>query len=96
MIQQLWFTSTCSKKLEILWQPFEAAFHFNNKTDLCLYKKLSRDHIYPKVRERMRNHLAENVLNKDMLNLFTALQKSVGGMEFSGVIALLEKNITFY
>ena len=69
--------------------------HFNNKTDLHLYKKLLRDHIYPKVHEKMRNHLAENVLNKDMLYLFTALQKSVGGMGFSGVTALLEQTSLF-
>ena len=41
--------------------------------------------------QKMTDHLAENVLNKDMVNLFAALQKSVGGNEFSGVIALLEQ-----
>ena len=43
----------------------------------------------------MRNHLAENVLNKDMLNFFTTLQKSVGGTEYTGVIALLEQTSVF-
>ena len=36
----------------ILWQHFERAFEFNNQTDLCLYKKLARDHIYPKVHKK--------------------------------------------
>ena len=80
----------------ILWQHFEAAFHFNNKTDLHLYKKLSRNHIYPKLHEKMRNHLAENVLNKDMLNLFTALQKSVVRNSVVWCDSLTRTNITFY
>ena len=38
----------------ILWEHFERAYHFNNQTHLHLYRHLSRDHIYPKLHEKMR------------------------------------------
>ena len=56
-----------------------------------LYRRLSRDHIHPKLHEKMRNHLAENVLDGNMLNLFKVYQKTLHNpSELNGVIALLE------
>ena len=41
--------------------------------------------------KKMQNHLAENVLNADMLNLFKAYQKTLHNpSELNGVIALLQ------
>ena len=80
----------------ILWEHFERVYHFNNQTDLHLYRCLSRDHIYPKLHEKMQNHLAENVLNANMLNLIKAYQKTLHKpSKLNGVIALLEHTFVF-
>ena len=80
----------------ILWEYFERAYHFNNQTDLHLYKHLSRDHTYSKLHEKMQNHLAENVLNADMLNLFKVYQKTLHNpSKLNIVIALLEHTSVF-
>ena len=45
--------------------------------------------MYPKLHEKMQNHLAENVLNADMLNLFKVYQKTLHNpSKLNGVIAL--------
>ena len=70
--------AVCSLKINgklILWDHFIWAYQFNNDTDLHLYRQLSRDHVYPSQPEKMRNHLATNVLNSKMLNLFKEYQQ---------------------
>ena len=75
----------------ILWDHFVQVYEFNNHNDLRLYPQLSRDHIYPNSSEKMRNHLATNVLNGKMLHLFKCLQQKVmNPSDFDGVVQLLE------
>ena len=61
----------------IFWEHFERAYEFNSKTHLRLYRKLSRDHVFIDAPGKMRNHLAINVLNWDMLNLMKTFQSSL-------------------
>ena len=76
----------------ILWDHFVAAYEFNNKTDLRLYRHLSRDHIYPSQSDKMCNHIATNVLSEPMLNLFRNYQKQLADpTELDSVISLLEQ-----
>ena len=71
---------------------FVAAYEFNNKTDLRLYRHLSRDHIYPSQSDKMHNYIATNVLSEPMLNLFRNYQKQLADpTELDSVIALLEQ-----
>ena len=58
-----------------------------------LHRKLTSEHIYPDTQMKMRNHLAEQVLNKDMLYLMKQYQQHLGakGDCLNGCIEFLEK-----
>ena len=55
----------------ICWEHFEGAFEMSINSKTSIYYRLSRDHIYLNPQSKMRNHLAEQVLNADMLNLLS-------------------------
>ena len=75
----------------ILWEQIEKAFEFNCKSHLRLYRRLTRDHIYVDAPGKMRNHLAINVLNWDMLNLMKTYQSSLEDpSQLDGMVLLLE------
>ena len=58
---------------------------------LQLHRKLTNEHVFPMSYGKMRNHLAEEVLNKDMLNLMLEYKTSLAhqGEVLNGVIELL-------
>ena len=43
--------------------------NWDQQNALKLHRKLTSEHIYPDTQMKMRNHLAEQVLNEDMLYL---------------------------
>ena len=61
----------------VLWEFWEKAFLFNSKYGLRLHNKLTKDHIYLTNTLKMRNHLAEQVLSRDMLSLMKAYRLSL-------------------
>ena len=55
----------------ICWEFFEGAFQMALSSNTSIYYRLTREHIYLNPQSKMRNHLAEQVLNGEMLNLFS-------------------------
>ena len=61
----------------ILWDHWESAHQYNQSLGIQKYAALSDDHIYLTNDLKMRNHLAEQVLNRDMLLLMITYQKTL-------------------
>lgn len=57
----------------IVWKHWEDAFAWDQQHCLPLHHKLKPEHFELTASSLMRNHLAEQVLNKDMLNLMKVL-----------------------
>lgn len=53
----------------IVWDHWESAFKFNTHGGFRIYRKLTKDHIEVTSISKMRNNLATDVLNADMLHL---------------------------
>ena len=70
------------KEQYIFWEHFQAAYEFNNGSGMRLYRKLTKEHVNINNADKMRNHLAINVFNKDMLNLMHVYQSSLENAEF--------------
>ncbi|XP_070548616.1 uncharacterized protein [Ptychodera flava] len=61
---------------KILWKYWKDAFRFDqDKHSLPLHHRLTPEHFDLGPASRMRNHLAEDVLNRDMLYLMKAFKK---------------------
>ena len=60
----------------IVWEMLEAAYRYNTRFGIRLHKRLAREHIVLDGSAKMRNHLAEDVLNSDMILLVEALRDS--------------------
>ncbi|KAJ8313792.1 hypothetical protein KUTeg_008353 [Tegillarca granosa] len=90
--------SQCKRHLQlgghfIEWRHFRQAYLWDiSSHSFPVYHKLSQDHIFLTSEAKMRNHLAEEVLNTDMLHLMKLFQKSLGeaGSELNSTIELLE------
>ena len=72
---------------------FVDSFKWDTQNGLQLNRKLSNEHIFPDNQQKMRNHLAEEVLNSEMLNLFKMYKNTLGekGKILDGAIELLQK-----
>jgi hypothetical protein len=84
---------TCNG-LEIIWDMWEECYRWDCTANKhSLHHKLTTEHIFPTAVEKMRNHLAEDVLNGEMLNLMKVYQKSLGGSgaRLDGAIRFLEQ-----
>ena len=82
------------KGYDILWQQFTAAYHWDvHQNSVRFYHKLSDEHLFPDNSAKMRNHLAEECLNQDMLRLFQEYEGSIPGgrPHLNGVIELLKQ-----
>lgn len=78
--------------LEICWDHFVKAYRFNISAPLRIYRKLSRDHVYLSQTLKMRNHLAEEVLNYEMLGLMKKYQATLSDPDsLNSTIAFLEQ-----
>ena len=88
---------SCTRKLEIgsqfiVWNHWIQAFNWDRCHNCVrVHQKLTNEHIYLSKNAKMRNHLAEDVLNKDMLFLMQKYQQSLGdGSHLDKTIELLE------
>lgn len=58
----------------IIWEHFEDAFKFNIQNGIRIHKKLTKEHIEITSASKMRNGLAEEVLDRNMLFLMQSYQ----------------------
>ena len=76
----------------ILWEHFEGAYHFNKRDGFRLNKHLTKDHIELTSSSKMRNNLALQVMDIDMLNLMKQYQASLEDKsKLDSTVTLLEK-----
>ena len=61
----------------ILWDHFIQTYEFNNSYQLRPDIKITRNHIFPSQTDKMRNHLAEEVLNGTFLELMSKYQMTL-------------------
>ena len=54
---------------QILWAHWSAAYEYSVSRDWRIHPKLTKQHVDPAQLDKMRNHLAEEVLDKNMLYL---------------------------
>ena len=54
----------------IVWDYFLRLYEWSNIESISICKKLTNEHMYPNDRLKMRNHLAEEVLDEEMLQNF--------------------------
>ncbi|ELT87513.1 hypothetical protein CAPTEDRAFT_190460 [Capitella teleta] len=77
----------------VLWEHWRAAYQWDTENNpLPIHRKLTPAHMQPDSSEKMRNHLAEEVLDKDMLLLMKEYRTSLGdhGEHLNASISLLE------
>ena len=75
----------------IVWDTFEAAAKYNIKFGIRIHNKLSNESINLTPTSKMRNGLAENVLDNNMLNLVSAYRDTnEADYDLSGMINLLQ------
>lgn len=84
---------TLPNSLQIHWQMFVDFFYWDQQNALQLHRKLTNEHIYPDNQLKMRNYLAEDMLNSTMLNAFKTYQNVLGdkGQILNGLIEFLEQ-----
>jgi hypothetical protein len=68
-------------------------YNWDQQNSLKLHRKLTHEHIYPDKQLKMRNYLAEDVLNCEMLHAMQVYQLSLGekGIVLSGLVELLQQ-----
>lgn len=77
----------------IEWNHFTRAYLWDiSSHPFPIHHKLSQEHLFLTSEAKMRNHLAEEVLNADMLHLMGMYQKSLGGAgaELTATMELLK------
>ena len=88
------------QKEDIVWKQWEDAYEWcQNRivNPIASHPKLTKDHIYLSEPGKMRNALAKEVLNDQMLYLFEAYQKSLPeeqAINISSTIQLLQQTST--
>ena len=78
--------------IPVLWEHWEECLNFNFQNGFAIHLKLSEEHISLTPASKMRNHLAIQVLDKDMLFLMKSYQRTLKEPErLSSSVSLLEK-----
>ena len=85
----------------IFWNYFQDCYIFNTHREWRYFNKLTRQHVYLTAQDKMRNHLATDVLGPQMLQLMIHYQNSLGasGSKLTSLISLLEVTsylVTFF
>lgn len=77
----------------VQWQMFIDCFHWDKSNAFQLHKKLTNEHLFPSTQSKMRNHLADEVLNNDMLHLMLQYKLYLGpkGCVLDGAIEFLRQ-----
>ena len=82
----------------IKWDHFKQAYMWDISTNpFPIHQRLSQEHIYLSPEGEMKNHLAEEVLNGEMLHLMKQYRESLGdvGFQLDATIELLECTTVF-
>ena len=83
------------KKLVIVWDHWRDAYQWdvgNNPEMMRIHHRLTSEHIEVSAPGKMRNHLAEQCLNADMLNLMVQYQSSLSdGSHLDSTIEFLKE-----
>ena len=82
---------TLPNKNIIQWEMWVNAYKWDQQDALQLHRKLTNEHIFLSQQGKMRNHLAEEVLNHEMLNLMLEYKASLAnqGDILNGAIEFL-------
>lgn len=80
----------------IVWQQWINAVQWDRMVNSrCIHHKVTDTHLYPNGSEKMRNQLAEDMLDTNMLHLMQCYQASLGDNEnaahLSGAVELLQQ-----
>ena len=78
----------------IYWNHWQQAHSWDKlvNSGMRLYQKLTEDHLHPTKEAKMRNHLAEDVLNSEMLHLMVKYKESLhDGSYLDSTINLLKE-----
>jgi hypothetical protein len=76
----------------ITWDHWEACYRFNFQSGFSIHRKLTEEHINLTPATKMRNNLAIEVLNKDMLYLMRSYQATLKNPEnLASSIEILEQ-----
>ena len=80
----------------IVWKYWSDAYQFDRTNPIQYHRKLTHEHIVMDNCAKMRNHLAEHVLDEDMLQLMLHFKNSLGldGCKLDGCIELLRQTST--
>lgn len=80
---------------EVSWKHWEECVEWDMErlsSGRRIYPKITKSHLRPSDSEKMRNHLAEEMLNTDMLHLMECYQASLSdGSHLNGTVQLLRK-----
>jgi hypothetical protein len=80
------------KDVPVVWDHWRECFNFNFQNGFAIHRKLTDEHINLTPASKMRNHLAIQVLDNDMLYLMKMYQSTLADPErLSSSILLLEK-----
>ncbi|XP_070550372.1 uncharacterized protein [Ptychodera flava] len=76
----------------ICWEYWIGAYQWDRNKNTCrIHYKLTDAHLFPDTQQKMRNKLAEEVLNEDMLTLFKAYQNDLhDGSHLDATVELLQ------
>lgn len=77
----------------VQWQMFIDTYQWDKSNGLQLHRRLTNEHMFLSNQSKMRNHLAEDVLNSEMLNLVLQYQQYLGekGEVLNGLVELLQQ-----
>ena len=76
----------------ITWGLFIKAYEWDKKSHAFpVYYSLSDEHLYPNSSDKMRNYLAEDMLNAESLNLLKVYREATGDTSVDALILLLEQ-----
>lgn len=82
---------TLPSSCTVQWQMFIDCFLWDRTNAVQLHKKLTNEHLFPSTQSKMRNYLAEDILNNEMLHLMQQYQMYLGpkGCVLDGAIEFL-------
>lgn len=77
----------------ITWEPWVKAYEWDKQHGLAIHRKLTHEHLHPNQADKMRNHLAEEVLDGEMLHLMEMFAESgsVAKDMVAGPVCLLKR-----
>ncbi|XP_071111146.1 uncharacterized protein [Haliotis cracherodii] len=80
----------------IVWKMWIDSYEWDKQHGLSIHHKLGNDHIHPNKADLMRNHLAEEVLDSNMLSLMRLYKQNLGhgSSVLEGAVDLLEQTST--